>query len=115
MPAVAANDAFFVSSLASDPDLVDIVDLFVEELPARVAAIQQCLASADWQSLQRYAHQMKGACGSYGFHQLTPAASRLESSVREECGEDVVREAVEELIVLCRRVRSGRADAQDGI
>lgn len=97
---------YLYSSLAGDPDLTEIVDLFVEEMPERVQNLADLLAQGDWAQLRRYAHQMKGACGSYGFHQLTGSAARLESAVREQEEEQAIREAVDELVTLCNRVRS---------
>ena len=105
MPTVETE--YLYSSLADDPDLGEIVDLFVDEMPGRVAKLVACLSTGDWEQLGRYAHQMKGACGSYGFHQLTPTASRLEQAARHDPEEATIREAVEELAALCQKVRSG--------
>lgn len=98
------------SSLASDPDLGDIVDLFVDEMPGRVENLSRCMAVGDWDQLGRYAHQMKGACGSYGFDQLTIPAARLERACRETNDELLIREALEELSMLCQRVRGGTGE-----
>ncbi len=100
------------SSLASDPDLGDIVEMFVDEMPERVQNLTRCLAEEDWDQLGRYAHQMKGACGSYGFDQLTIPAARLERACRETHDELQIREALEELSVLCQRVRSGTGEGR---
>lgn len=105
MPGVETE--FLYSSLAGDPDLGEIVDLFVDEMPGRVAKLAACLSSGDWEQLGRFAHQMKGACGSYGFHQLTSTAARLEQAARHEPEEAAIREAVEELVALCEKVRTG--------
>ena len=110
MNTITVEPEFLHSSLANDPDLTEIVDLFVEELPDRVATISNCLAGGDWNGLRRYAHQLKGACGSYGFHQLTPAAAQVEDIASEECDEERIRLAVNELIGLCQKVRSVSAD-----
>lgn len=98
---------YLFSSLAGDPDLGEIVDMFVDEMPGRVENLTRCLAAGDWTQLGRYAHQMKGACGSYGFDQLTAPAARLEHACRETSDEQEIREALEDLAQLCQRVRSG--------
>ncbi len=105
MQTMVGNE-YLYSSLAGDPDLGEIVDLFVDEMPDRIDHLSHCLASGDLEQLRRYAHQMKGACGSYGFHQLTAPAARLENAAREQQEELAIREAVDELIQLCQRVRS---------
>jgi len=95
------------SSLGGDPDLGEIVDMFVEEMPDRVGAIQTQLEEADWDALRRAAHQLKGAAGSYGFDLISPCAGRLEAAVREQEPEEQIRRAAQELVDMCRRARSG--------
>src|SRR4051812_16789172 len=91
------------SSLASDPDLGEIVEMFVDEMPGRVENLTRCLSEGNWDQLGPYAHQMKGACGSYVFDQLTVPAARLEHACRETHDELLIREALEELTMLCQR------------
>jgi HPt (histidine-containing phosphotransfer) domain-containing protein len=98
---------YLYSTLASDPELGEIVEMFVDEMPGRVESLTTILAASDWNALGRLAHQMKGACGSYGFHQLTPSAARLEHACRDQQGEAAIQDAVAELIALCQKVRPG--------
>jgi histidine phosphotransfer protein HptB len=95
------------SQLASDPDLADIVEMFVGEMPERVEAFRDRLSRADWQGLQQLAHQMKGAAGSYGFDTVSPVAAKLESAIRDSEPEERIRAAVSELVGICGRMRSG--------
>jgi histidine phosphotransfer protein HptB len=82
--------------------------MFVEELPIRVATLLDHLSKGDWESLQRGAHQIKGAAGSYGFDAVSPAAGRVESAVRNGEPEEQIRQSVAELAGLCGRVRCGQ-------
>ena len=112
MTDVLNQPASFYSTLACDPDLGELVDLFVSELPDRVNSLSSALANGDWESLGRYAHQLKGAAGSYGFDQLTPSLRKLEALTREQGGkesgaEQSIREALADVSELCSRVRSG--------
>lgn len=95
------------STLGNDRDLGELVELFVEEMPERVAALQQQVSAADWNGLQVLSHQLKGAAGSYGFHQLTPVAARVESLIRQGEAESEIHAAATELIDLCQRARAG--------
>jgi len=95
------------SPLSADPDLREIVDLFVSEMPDRIAAVLKCAEASDWEGLGRVAHQIKGAAGSYGFAPITPAAARVEDAIHESSPEQEIRNAVEELVQLCRQARSG--------
>ena len=97
------------SSLASDPDLAELVEIFVESLPERVESLRQAFEQGDWETLRRTAHQIKGAAGSYGFDPLSPSAAQLEQRIGAGEDQDVeaIRQALDELLELCARVRAG--------
>ena len=95
------------STLGDDPDLGELVELFVEEMPSRIEMLQQEYDVANWQGLRQLAHQLKGAAGSYGFHQITPVAGNLESVLTDEENESLVASTLADLLDLCRRARAG--------
>jgi HPt (histidine-containing phosphotransfer) domain-containing protein len=66
------------STLGTDPDLHELVEEYVNEMPDRMAALGAAFKSGDLELLRRNAHQMKGAAGSYGFGQVTPYAAALD-------------------------------------
>jgi histidine phosphotransfer protein HptB len=103
-----SNSSPIYSSLATDPVLGEIVELFVAEMPARIETLRVQAEAQDRDALRRTAHQLKGALGSHGFNELTPAARRLESLVQEGRPEPELAEAVEELAALCERLESGQ-------
>jgi HPt (histidine-containing phosphotransfer) domain-containing protein len=92
------------SSLASDPELGELIAQFVAEMPSRVAWLQRHFDAADWESLRRAAHQMKGAAASYGFEQLAPYAQRLEKLLTAGAARVDITAALVELVVHCRAV-----------
>jgi len=57
----SASEEPIYSTLGDDPDLQDIVEMFVEEMPGRTQTFLNHLASGDWEGLCRVAHQLKGA------------------------------------------------------
>ena len=99
-------DAIY-SDMGDDPDFGELVELYVSEMPDRVAVLENALATGDRELLQRTAHQMKGASGSYGFPQLTPYAAQLEGAVRDAAPEDEILEALSDLVAMCNKVRAG--------
>ena len=105
--------AFVYSHLAADPDLGELVDLFVQEMPDRINALDAQAKSRNWNQLAETAHQIKGAAGSYGFDEITPCAARLEAAAREARQEEQILSALDELLSLCRRVRSGKPQADE--
>lgn len=94
-----------VSELANDPDMEELVEMFVNELPGKAAAIQKALADQDLETLGKLAHQLKGSAGGYGFPSITDAANALEASARVD--EDLVSLVAQakELTSLCERAR----------
>ena len=108
-----AGAEYVYSSLAADPELGEIVGMFVEEMPGRVATLLGHLDKKDWDRLRQSAHQLKGAAGSYGFAAISPCAGRLEGVIRDGEPEERIREAVNELVDLCGRVRCGQSILQE--
>ncbi len=99
------------STLASDADLAELVEMFVQELPERWAAIDKCFGNGDMAGLSRVAHQLKGAAGSYGFQLITESAATLEQCVQDSWPEEEILRNVEELRSLCQRARAGTPDS----
>ncbi len=97
------------SRLAADPDLGDIIEMFVDEMPERMQRLWECLETGDMAGLERAAHQIKGSAGGYGFDEITPQAARLELAVKERRTPDDIRLVAQELAELCNRVRKGTA------
>ena len=95
------------STLGGDEDLGEIVEMFVDEMPDRVAVLLDQLNDSDWEALRRSAHQLKGAAGSYGFNPISPCAATLEYNIRENEPEEQIRQAVADLADMCRRARAG--------
>jgi len=110
MKAAAQAQNPLYSSLGDDPDFAPLLAWFIEELPGRIATVEEQLAAADWDGLRRTAHQLKGVGGSYGFEPITPAAERLEAAVVKREPEERIRAAVEALLDICRRACAGQPD-----
>jgi len=104
------TEQLIYSEYGDDPDLGELVEMFVEELPNRVSTLQTHAQDQDWESLRRVAHQMKGSGGSYGFGDISTYAARLEASCKQESKEQQILETLEELISLCSRIRAGTED-----
>lgn len=104
---------YIYSRLGGDPELGDIVEMFVDEMPERVASLLDQLDKSDWESLRRTAHQLKGAAGSYGFDPVTPCAARVEAAVRDGEPEERIRAVCKELAELCSRLHCGQPVPQE--
>ena len=92
------------SDLSSDPDLKEIVELFVDEMPSRISTLLTQIENNDLDGLKQTAHQLKGAAGSYGFSTISPQAGEVEDMIREGCPAEQIHQSVNDLVALCRRV-----------
>ena len=97
------------SAFAGDPDMINLVEMFVRELPDRVGALHGALQQGAFPDLQRLSHQLKGASAGYGFPDIGTAAGRVEQTLRSSGNdysgvrvEDLARQ-VDDLVELCRR------------
>ncbi|HZZ74005.1 MAG TPA: Hpt domain-containing protein [Pirellulales bacterium] len=98
------------STLAADPDLGELVEMFVGEMPDRARCLAGLWAAGELDALQMAAHQLKGSAGGYGFPQLTASAARLEGSLREQAAPEILRDRTNELVALCGRARAGTGE-----
>ena len=97
------------SKLADDPDYSELVSEFVSNIPERVLSIRKSVEQSDSKLLCTLIHQLKGACGSYGFHEITPLASSLEGQLRSGASMLSLIDALEVLIDTCLRMTADPA------
>lgn len=98
----AASAAALHSDFADDPEMAELIDVFVGGLADTVSSIEAAYASGRHDELGRLAHQLKEAGGSYGFPSLTDAARAVEAAVRSGAAAGVLEAEVVRLAALCR-------------
>jgi HPt (histidine-containing phosphotransfer) domain-containing protein len=98
-----SEPTLIVSTLARHPELVRLVEAFVDDLPRRLASIERAMADANVHALKRLIHQLRGSAGGFGFAAITELAASIERAA--DAGADVtnLRDGVEALASLCRR------------
>ena len=92
------------SEFADDPDMTELIDMFVDEMPDRINAIADCLRDQRLTELQTIAHQLKGSGAGYGFEPVSLVAAQLESSLKTHADLESIRDEVDALIDICRRL-----------
>jgi signal transduction histidine kinase/DNA-binding response OmpR family regulator len=95
-----------LSKMPDDPELAELVQMFVEGLPERASTLERTLDAGDLDRVAALAHQLKGTAGGYGFPSITEAAARLETSVRARRAIDDVREQLRSVADLRNRARA---------
>ena len=110
-PAAPSEKGPVVSILSGDPDMLELIQLFVDEIPERARSLRDFWERKEFAELRRIAHQLKGAGGGYGFPTLGNAAGTLERQLNiamESQTPDLtsIARQVDELLSLCNRVRT---------
>jgi signal transduction histidine kinase/DNA-binding response OmpR family regulator len=78
-PSLALDRAALLARVGGDEELLaDLARLFVEDCPARLAAVGRAADAGDAQGLRSAAHQLRGALGLFGVPAAVQAAAELE-------------------------------------
>jgi HPt (histidine-containing phosphotransfer) domain-containing protein len=64
--------------------LREIVSIYIEDTPKRIADLKSCLASGDVTTFTRAAHTIKGSSANVGAQVLKAIAERLEAISRKD-------------------------------
>lgn len=97
------------SEFAGDPEMKELIELFLSELPQRIESINAAFRDGDAATLTRLTHQLRGASAGYGFPTLGSAAGEIEDRLRTlgkaaaPLALSKVSAEVNTLIDLCRR------------
>jgi HPt (histidine-containing phosphotransfer) domain-containing protein len=71
-------------NLGGSSELVhELIDLFVEDVPARLAILKTALDASDAPQAMMEAHQLKGALSNMGLVRFADLASRIEAQARD--------------------------------
>jgi HPt (histidine-containing phosphotransfer) domain-containing protein len=89
------------SSIIDEPDILELVAMFVAEMPERIARFDSLLESDDNDNLSRFAHQLKGSAGSYGFAEVSAAAAEVVTAIKTQQPKNQIKTLTKNLIELC--------------
>jgi PAS domain S-box-containing protein len=100
------TDPIASALLEESPEFLDLVTTFVERLPQMIQELEDALPAPDWVGLKRFAHDLKGIGGSYGYLQVTTVAAKLEFEIiKQDLAAATAR--VGELRALADRIKRG--------
>jgi signal transduction histidine kinase/DNA-binding response OmpR family regulator len=92
-----------ISQLQGDPELSEVVDIFLGELPNMLEKLTDACGTSNNELFKDIAHQLKGASSSAGFDALSKQAAELEELSQDQQLDDI-RKQVDQLSVLCTRI-----------
>lgn len=103
-PSAGAHaDQPVVSGYADDPEMSELVEMFVGELSGRMNAIEQALEQLDLRTLAMLSHQLMGTAGGYGFEPITDSSHVVEQQAKTQADLQTLRQSVGQLVDLCNR------------
>jgi signal transduction histidine kinase/DNA-binding response OmpR family regulator len=94
------------SASTDDPELLALVQLFVEDLSVDLRHMRRALDQGDLAELGSVAHRLKGSAGSYGFPALTTQAAVLEQRAKEGAAKCDLEQTLEAITGLCQAART---------
>ena len=100
------------SDYADDPDMGEIIDLFIEGLHEHIETLNNAVAWSDCETLYRVSHQIKGSAGGYGYSGISAQSLVVEQLAKAGNAIDRIRDEVDSLVLLCRRAIAGRPNAE---
>src|SRR5439155_13666953 len=99
------------SSLASDPDMQELLRNFISNLPRRTERMLELVRKKEIEQLRQAVHQLKGAGGGYGFAEITHRATEVERTIKSGAALEAIAADVQSLVELLKRVE-GYVQAQ---
>lgn len=96
-----------ISDFADDPDMLEIIEMFVDGLSERIDSILTAFEDRNFTSVSGIAHQLKGASGGYGYPSLSELAFEVEQLAKRNAEDDQIEAALTVLVAECRRAIVG--------
>lgn len=107
----------FLERLGGDYELaVEVVHLFFEDCPRRIAVMREAVGAGDARALRNEAHGLKGAAGNMSAYQLSQTARELEhlaSAGRMDDAVPVMSRLGEEADAAIEALRAFEAETAD--
>lgn len=104
IPSPEESNAGPLRSVALDESIEPFLEQFVAFLPEQVYKLQTLLDQQNLAELDGVIHGLKGTGGLYGFMAITKQASLAEQQIHQQRGLEHIREEVNKLASLIRRV-----------
>lgn len=92
--------------LINEPDMIDLVERFVDKLPHYINKIVASDECGDWDELRNHVHDLKGTSGNYGFNELYRLMQSVEFELTKE-NYNGVHSVINQLEGIYERIQAG--------
>lgn len=89
-----------------DPEMLELVNQFVDDLQADVVALRAAAERNDLDKITILSHQLKGCAGGYGFGGITELAARVEVCARDGDADGNLKQELEALCKSCQELKT---------
>ena len=96
-----------ISDFADDPDMLEIIEMFVDGLSERIDSILTAFEDRNFTTVSGIAHQLKGAAGGYGYPTLSELAFDVEQLAKQNAEDTQIEKALALLVDQCRGAIAG--------
>ena len=105
----SANKPAFITSdiLLNEPQIIDLVDAFLERIPEIMSVINQALTEKDWEEIAEQIHQMKGIGGAFGYSIITKISEKIEFALTAN-ETDQIKLLIDDLNAVCNQAIAGK-------
>jgi len=100
------NEAITSTMLAEEPELRDLVEKFVSELPGILDEVHHACQQQDWKTLRKLIHDLKGMGGGFGYDVLTELTGKAEFQLFSE-NYEAVKTLLDEISHVSERIYEG--------
>ena len=104
--------AIISTILEDEPEMVDIIESFVKELPTRYKQIKDAFYAKNSADLKAFVHTLKGTSGGLGFNEIYELMKKIEFQILAESRSDV-EQLIREFGYLLKRVKVSRDSVDD--
>jgi len=84
-PKTDSDNAPFTSTvLENDPDIIDLLEDYLQRLPAIIQGIKSAYEEKNWVTMQKQAHDLKSTSGLFGLNPLSEIANGIVADLRSD-------------------------------
>jgi len=92
--------------IEEEPELMDLVFRFVNNLPGTLEKILLASKNKNWKELKNVCHQLKGVGGGYGYPKLTEISAKILFQLESNCYDEAII-LVSEMESMCQQIYAG--------
>ena len=108
----ALSTAYVSEEFMDDPEFIELVNKFLEDLPDKLHDINTAYQSHDWANLKALVHKLKGTGASFGYPVITELATLIHKDLLDS-NYAALQRTLAELNKSCQNIFEQQGAAQN--